>query len=325
MLVCNISLKARRAAIAADLEEAALALDASTQGQIVFATLVDDPASVSDTVDAYSGEIMLEAASAADAADSGLSYSAAIDEAAAADSAQDATAGAPAVNNKAIDGTAGGQFSTTNTGTVTLTTTQSNDVIILMFYHENKPGSTSPTISTVTSSHLTWAKRKGYTFNTGSGTNCQDLEIWWATASAALTSEVITITLTGSIDDAAYHAFGVSGCPNPSAPWDTNVSLAGANVAAPTAVGTTTLTVSGVSTTSTVSMVIGAWGNTFNHDITIPSGTTQVRSPQHNGGGTFFAYMGSFYQNYSSAVSSASYTGTVGSADVWGMVIDALT
>lgn len=84
MLVCNVSLKARRAAIAADLEEAALALDASTQGQIIFATLVDDPASVSDTVDAYSGEIMLEAASAADTFDAGMVYAVAIDEGASA-------------------------------------------------------------------------------------------------------------------------------------------------------------------------------------------------------------------------------------------------
>ena len=38
-------------------------------GQVVFATLVDDPASVAELVDAYVGLIMLEAASAADVVD----------------------------------------------------------------------------------------------------------------------------------------------------------------------------------------------------------------------------------------------------------------
>jgi hypothetical protein len=69
MLVCNVSLRPLRSAIAADLAESAAALDASTIGQIVFATLVDDPASVNETIDAYLGLIMLEAVSAADATD----------------------------------------------------------------------------------------------------------------------------------------------------------------------------------------------------------------------------------------------------------------
>jgi hypothetical protein len=93
MLVCNVSLRPRRTAIAAGIAEAAAALDnlGSGSGQVVFATLVDDPASVGETVDAYLGEIMLEAASAADSLDAGRIYAAAIDEAVTADTAQDAT------------------------------------------------------------------------------------------------------------------------------------------------------------------------------------------------------------------------------------------
>ena len=77
MLVCNVSLRPPRAAIAADVAEAATAADATATGNVVFATLVDDPASVGDIVDAYLGEIMLEAASADAAADAGLVYVAA--------------------------------------------------------------------------------------------------------------------------------------------------------------------------------------------------------------------------------------------------------
>lgn len=65
MLVCNVSLRPPRSAIAASLAEAVAATDATATG-IVFATLVDDPASVGDIVNAYLGEIMLEAATATD-------------------------------------------------------------------------------------------------------------------------------------------------------------------------------------------------------------------------------------------------------------------
>lgn len=72
MLVCNVSVRPSRHAIAAELVEAGLADDSSTTGSVVFATLVDDPASVQDAVDAYLGVIMLEAASAGDVVDGGF-------------------------------------------------------------------------------------------------------------------------------------------------------------------------------------------------------------------------------------------------------------
>jgi hypothetical protein len=84
MLVCNVSLLRRRAAIAADLAETAAALDLPGTGNVVFATLVDDPANVRDRVDAYLGQIMLEAASAAATVNAGLAYAATMVEAASA-------------------------------------------------------------------------------------------------------------------------------------------------------------------------------------------------------------------------------------------------
>lgn len=102
MLVCIISLRAPRRAIAAELAEIAAALDASTTGQVVFATLVDDPASVNDRVDAYLGEIMVEAASADAVVDAGLAYVAAIDETTTAVSAEDGTVGGAAVARSAM-------------------------------------------------------------------------------------------------------------------------------------------------------------------------------------------------------------------------------
>jgi Putative Ig domain/Concanavalin A-like lectin/glucanases superfamily len=81
MLVCNVSQLRRRAAIAAGLAEAATALDAPGTGNVVFATLVDDPASVGEHVDAFLGQIMLEAANASSTVTAGLAYAATIAEA----------------------------------------------------------------------------------------------------------------------------------------------------------------------------------------------------------------------------------------------------
>jgi hypothetical protein len=84
MLVCNVSLLNRRATILAGIVEATQALDAPGTGNVVFATLVDDPASVREIVDAYLGEIMKEAASATATVSAGVVYRVNIDEAATA-------------------------------------------------------------------------------------------------------------------------------------------------------------------------------------------------------------------------------------------------
>lgn len=104
MLVCGVSLRAPRRAIAADLTEAAAADDASTTGFIIFAALVDDPAAVSDTVDAYIGEIMLEAASASDNIDAGFVASVTVVEAVTATDTPDGTAAGAAVRSAMVMG-----------------------------------------------------------------------------------------------------------------------------------------------------------------------------------------------------------------------------
>src|SRR5262245_9189902 len=97
MLICSVSQRPPRRAIAAELVEAAAADDAATTGTLVLATLVDDPANVLDTLDAFTGEIMLEAASAAVTVDSGFVSEGAITEAASAADDQTASVTAGAV------------------------------------------------------------------------------------------------------------------------------------------------------------------------------------------------------------------------------------
>lgn len=73
----------RRAAFTADLVEPAVASDTFGTG-LIFVGLVDDPASVTDHVDAFVGEIMVEAASAASTVTVGVIYNAMVVEEAAA-------------------------------------------------------------------------------------------------------------------------------------------------------------------------------------------------------------------------------------------------
>jgi len=92
MLVCNVSLRPPRGAIAATIAEAVTATATTTIEAAVLAALVDDPAAVTDAVDAYLGEIMLEAASASDTASVETGdIDAAIDEPVTATDAPDAT------------------------------------------------------------------------------------------------------------------------------------------------------------------------------------------------------------------------------------------
>jgi hypothetical protein len=90
MLVCNVSLRPPRSAIAAEVAEITAAVDATATGFVVFATLVDDPASVNDVVDAYLGEIMIEAASAIDDMSASVPISCDVAEAATAADLPDA-------------------------------------------------------------------------------------------------------------------------------------------------------------------------------------------------------------------------------------------
>lgn len=63
MLVCSVVLRPKRGALAATILETATAIDAPSLGAI-FATLTDNPGNALDILDAFSGQRMVEAASA---------------------------------------------------------------------------------------------------------------------------------------------------------------------------------------------------------------------------------------------------------------------
>jgi len=119
MLVCNVSQRPPRRAITVAIAEAGAAADEPGTGNIVFATLVDDPASVGETVDAYLGEILLEAASASTVLDASIpaTYAADVTEAATAADVLSATLTGGVVT---FDGILG-SFMTLSNGNLTAT------------------------------------------------------------------------------------------------------------------------------------------------------------------------------------------------------------
>ncbi len=190
------------------------------------------------------------------------------------------TVGSTGTTNILLDGSATAQFSTASSGTVTLTTTTANDVIVVLATNEDATNSAIRTVSSVTATGLTFTKRSSLSL--GSPTY-QDTEVWWAIASSALSAKVITVTLSGSTDDAALVAFGVSGA-NTASPWDPNVALPATATGNPA----TTPTVSGVSTSNANDMILGFQGNGNGAAVTSTSetagsGFTLIANINNNG------------------------------------------
>jgi hypothetical protein len=184
-----------------------------------------------------------------------------------------------------IDGTASKTFSGTNSGTTpTLTTTKTNDVIVVLASAEDLVHSRLPSVSSVTATGLTFSHRSTETATTDL---YLDEEVWYAVATSAF-SGTITVTFTDSrtLDDAAVVAFGVANT-NTASPWDSNVALPAVNTAA----SATAPTLSTLSTSNANDMVVGfsammsqaAGGNPTQ---TAGSGYTLILNAI-NGGGTY--------------------------------------
>jgi hypothetical protein len=137
-----------------------------------------------------------------------------------------------------------------------LTTANAKDIIVACVAIGNSGGGgVGPAGGTVSSisdaAGLTWNLRKAVSAFGGS----TDLEVWWAFSSGMLSSDVITANLSQAVDDACINVFAVSGA-NTASPWDTNASLPKSSSSL-----TNPCTISGVSTDSSNTMLLGFWGN----------------------------------------------------------------
>jgi len=218
-----------------------------------------------------------------------------------------------------VDGSATGSFTSASSGTVTLTTSDSNDIIVVMVEDEDTGNAVLRTVSSVAASGLTFAHRSSGSINSSPYT---EMEVWYAAASTPLSSVTITATLSGSIDDASLVAFGVNGA-NTASPWDSNGALP--KTATGTASGNPTVTA--VSTSNANDILLGFTGLALAGAgtpavETAASGYTLIQT-QVNGGGTGASEAAAEYKVVSATQSSISMAFATANTN-WIMTGDAI-
>ena len=189
-------------------------------------------------------------------------------------------------------------FSTTNTGAITYTTSQTNDVILVAIASEQ---TSVVNVSSVTSAHLTFTFRGRKSGAAASGRTAT-IELWWAPSTGTLSSEVITVTMASNIDDAIMFAVGVHGCHSISAPFDSNVSLPGVG-----SVNGSGVAEAVISTSQADDLIMSFFASTGgNVSSGTPVGATTLTANGNNGGGLGICSIGSFRSAVSSTQSNLS-------------------
>jgi hypothetical protein len=215
----------------------------------------------------------------------------------------------------AVEGAATAIFSSTATpAAINITTSGADRIVVVVVQNEKSTG--APTVSSVTAAGLTFALRKQYINLSGQN----DLEVWWAYASAQQTAKAITVTLSGATDDSNIAVFAVSGVTNFAAPWDANPALPVVN----SSLSASPATVPGVYTNNANCMVFGFWGNYANTTATVGSGYTSVAT-SHNAGGARFSNLLVEKQLFSSIQSNITVATAAANGADWGMIADAIT
>jgi hypothetical protein len=202
-----------------------------------------------------------------------------------------------------LDGYATAQANTTTSVVVTLTTTQSNDIICVLTAIGDEGSVTVPSVSSVSGGGLTWHKRAEANSG-GIGSTGQSMELWWALASSPLSAVAITVTYPSAFDDVGVIAFGVNGCYTAS-PWDSNGSVPAGSTNT-TASVTPSFTVS----TSNVDdfLIFAASTNSSTSNTTLyPSGFTGIANVS-NGGGARYQNVGVCYKGVTAQQSSQTFT-----------------
>jgi len=158
--------------------------------------------------------------------------------------------------------------------TLSLTTTQTDYILVLAIYNEHT-GTAAATVSSVTSAGMTWALRRRSNSSTTGG-----LELWWAHGAAALSGYIITVNMAGAYDDACACVVVVSGC-NPSTPFDANAGLP-ARLSAPTATWTPSFTA--INTSSANDLLLFLIGTVSGAYTIVASGFSLLVSTGNPGG-----------------------------------------
>jgi hypothetical protein len=204
----------------------------------------------------------------------------------------------------------------TQSKALTLTTAVANDLILVLVGIEG--GSVQGTVSSVTSSHLTFTKRWGFTFATGK----MRLELWWARASGTLSSEVITTTLAGTSQDGWCNAIqAFQNCNSFNNGFDPNGALPGNQGGGGSAGATPTCN---VSTTNADDLLLAMYTGNNNPATAQPSGYTSICNFVDFSAG-LFSNLSWCYKSVSTTQSAVAQNWASGSTQDYQLAGDALT
>jgi hypothetical protein len=201
-------------------------------------------------------------------------------------------------------------WSSANNASVTLTTANANDLIVIAVTLEVVAGNTHAIVSGIsktggTGTVGTFTRRSSlYVDNPGSIANegGLSLEVWSASATTALTGAVFKVTANATIDDACISAFGVNYDSSNVPVWTSNVACP-AQTSNTTSSSDSAVTVSGAATNNPA-MVLGFFlcGNS----ITETQGTNfTLIDAAANGGASNACSIASEYRLFASSQSNA--------------------
>jgi hypothetical protein len=218
-----------------------------------------------------------------------------------------------------VDGSSHGVSTSPASCTATLTTTQADDIIVIMAYNEFQNSGAGAAVASVTGAGLTFAQRS-HSNSSAHGS----MEWWWAHAPSPLTAQVFTVAWAAAYDDAIIFAYGINGCGNLAAPFDPNVSLPA--IESFPGGGLSNPSLSGVSTTNADTLLLTAIGS-VNVSVSAPSGWTGGQQTG-NGGGVEGCSMFSAYNGVTapqSGITVAWIGSLVGPWNAAEMIVDALS
>lgn len=199
----------------------------------------------------------------------------------------------------ALDGSVASYGASGSSYNVTLTTTAAGTIVVMVAANSGTVSSISDTAG------RTYAKRSGATSGGGNG-----IEMWYANSASAVTSDVITVTLSGFSGFTTIHAFGVSNTYTGSSPWDANAALPDISVgAAPRDPRSAT-------TSNASNFIIGAFRMASTSNPTAGSGYTMIFGSSGSGWAlTEYKVVAATQSGLSVTVGTGSNTSNGGIAD----------
>lgn len=236
-----------------------------------------------------------------------------------------------------VDGIAHAGTAGSATAAPSLTTVNAGDAVVAFIVWGFGGASNASKVNSISSANTTgWTKRAAINNTPTAGTTSDPTtytEIWSGLAAAALTNEVITVTLDHIADNIEAVMFGVHStvATYTKPPFDVNPSLPAKQISrspSNASPGPNVIpSVAGVSTFSTAGLLLSLWGSVNSPSVqqTKPAGFADIDN--HNeSAGTLWANEYTASQTYSSAQSSATFTwtNTVGTTTEWVAIIDAL-